>query len=57
METGSAVDAVAVEKRHGSGTVLCADLDQFLGQGGAFEEGECGARVKFDIAGHRTTQS
>ena len=54
MEAGGTVHAVAVEQRHGSGAVLSADFNQFLRQGSTFEEGECGARVEFDV--HKRSQ-
>src|SRR4051794_11347726 len=55
MEAGSAIYAVAIEKSHRSGALMRTHFDQFFGQGSAFEKGECGARVKFDVAGHKTS--
>jgi hypothetical protein len=43
-----AVDAIAVEQRHGRHVVVGTHANQFLGQGRAFEKAECGAGVEFD---------
>ena len=49
MKTGRAVDAVAIEQRHGGHVVIRAQAGQFFGQGSAFEKTECGSRVEFDV--------
>ena len=49
MEAGGAVDAVGVEQRHRRHLEVLAHAYQFLGQGSAFEEAECGTGVKFDV--------
>ena len=43
------VDTVGVEQRHGGHLEVLAHANEFLGQGRAFEEAECGAGVKFYI--------
>ncbi len=45
VEAGSAIDAVAVEQRHGRHVEFGAGVGQFFGQGGAFEEAEGRAGV------------
>lgn len=49
METRGTVDAVTIEQCHGRHFEICADLDDLLGQGRAFEETERGAGVKFGV--------
>ena len=55
VETRGAVEAVAVEQRHGGELILGGDGDQVLGQGRAFEEAEGGAGMEFDV--HKSDNS
>ena len=48
IKTRRAIDAVAVEQRHGWHTQLVAPGDQVLGQGGAFEKTKGRAGMEFD---------
>ena len=49
MEAGGAVDAIAVHEGHGGHAIGRAGAGEFLGEGGAFEEGEGGAGVEFGV--------
>jgi hypothetical protein len=49
MESGNAVDAVAIEQRDGRVAEACGALDKGLGQRGALEKAECRCGMKLDI--------
>ena len=49
VETRGTVDAVTIEQCHGAHLEICADFDNVLGQGRAFEKTERGAGMEFNV--------